>query len=96
MNPNLLKLIGLLNASGLVAGPLAMMADKEKDPEQLLGNSEKARIMQAEKQALRNYQASPAHQAKLGMMTEEEEEMDQLRKDRQYQLDALKKLKDEF
>lgn len=95
MSPNLLKLIQLLGASGLVAGPLAMMADKEKDPEQLPGNSEKARIMQAEKQALRNYQASPAHQAKLGMMTEEEE-MDQLRKDRQYQLDALKKLKDEF
>lgn len=95
MNPNLLKLIRLLSVSGVVAGPLAMMADKKKDPEQLPGDSEEAQIMQAEKQALRDYQASPARKDRMGMMTEEEE-MDQLRKDRQYQLDALKKLKDEF
>lgn len=95
MNPNLLKLIGLLSASGLVAGPLAMMADKKKDPEQLPGDSEEAQIMQAEKQAMRDYQASPARKDRMGMMTEEEE-MDQLRKDRQYKLDALKKLKDGF
>jgi hypothetical protein len=95
MNPNILKLIGLLSASGLVAAPLAMMADKEKDPEQLPGDSEKAKILQAEKQAPRNYQASPAHQARIGAMTEEEE-MDQLRKDRQYKLDALNKLRNGF
>ena len=92
MNPNLLKLIGLLSASGLVAGPLAMMADKEKDPEQLPSDSEEAKILQAEKQALRDYQASPARQDRMGAMTEEEE-MDQLRKDRQYKLDALNKLR---
>jgi hypothetical protein len=92
MNPNILKLIGLLSASGLVAGPLAMMADKEKDPEQLPSDSEEAKILQAEKQALRDYQASPARQDRMGAMTEEEE-MDQLRKDRQYKLDALNKLR---
>lgn len=95
MTSNLLKLMRLLGVSGLTAAPIAMMADKKKESDQLPGDSEEARIMQAEKQALRNYQASPAHQDRLGMMTEEEE-MDQLLKDRQYKLDALKKLKGEF
>jgi hypothetical protein len=93
MNPNILKLLGLLGASGMVAAPLIGMADK--DQQMLPSDSEKARIMQAEKQAIRDYQASPAHKDRMGMMTEEEE-MDQLRKDRQYKLDALNKLRNGF
>lgn len=95
MNPNLIKLLGLLAASGMAAAPLAMMADKKSETDQIPGDSEEAKIMQAERQAMRNYEASPARADRMGMMTDEEE-LDQLRKDRQYKLDALKKLKNGF
>lgn len=99
MNPNLLKLLGLLGAGGMIAGPLATIADKEKDPEMLPSDSEEAKILQAEKQAMRDYQASPARKDRLSAMTQDEmdsQEMEELEKARQYKLEALKKLRNGF
>jgi hypothetical protein len=96
MNANLLKLLGLLGAGGMVAGPLSKLGSKDKDPEMMDANSEEAKMMQAERQAMRDYEASPARQDRLAAMGQEEvdqEDMDQLDEDRKFQLEALKRLR---
>lgn len=68
MNPQLVKLLGLLAASGMVAAPVAMIADKQpqsEDNTNLDVDSEEAQMRMAELDAEKNYEDSPAHQDKL-------------------------------
>jgi len=67
MNPQLVKLLGLLAASGMVAAPIAMIADKEepKDTNNLDMDSEEAQMSMAESEAMKDYDDSPANQDRL-------------------------------
>jgi hypothetical protein len=71
MNPNLLKLIALLGAGGMAAAPALMTGEREEEPQMLDSDSEEAQLLQAERQAERNYAASPARMDRLGAMSQQ-------------------------
>jgi hypothetical protein len=65
MNPNILKLLALLGAGGMAAAPALMTGSREDEPQMLDSDSEEAQMMQAERQAGRDYMASPARQDRM-------------------------------